>query len=86
MSKAIMWAEADARGFETECLFNEDNRSYEVLVSAKGLGAKGLGIGRAESFPVVEDPGLGMSPADLHQSIKLADRLVWEMERSLGDL
>ncbi|WP_042689659.1 hypothetical protein [Azospirillum sp. B506] len=81
MSKAIMWAEADARGFETECLFNEDNRSYEVLVCAKGLG-----IDRAESFPVVEDPGLGMSPADLHQSIKLADRLVWEMERSLGDL
>jgi len=81
MSKAIMWAEADARGFETECLFNEDNRSYEVLVTAAGLG-----LDRAESFPVVEDPGLGMSPADLHRSIKLADRLVWEMERSLGDL
>lgn len=81
MSKAIMWAEADARGFETECLFNEDNRSYEVLVTATGLG-----LDRAESFPVVEDPGLGMSPADLHRSIKLADRLVWEMERSLGDL
>ena len=80
MSKAIMWAETDARGFETECLFNEDTRSYEVLVSAKGLG-----IDRAESFPVVEDPGLGMSPADLDRSIRMADRLVSEMDRSLGD-
>lgn len=81
MSKAIMWAESDVRGFETECLFNEDNRSYEVLVTAKGLG-----IDKAESFPVVEDPGLGMCPGDLARSIKLADRLVWEIDRSLGDL
>ncbi|MBY6264185.1 hypothetical protein EI613_20000 [Azospirillum sp. 412522] len=80
MSKAIMWVETDARGFETECLFNEDNRSYEVLVCARGLG-----VDRSESFPVVEDPGLGMSPADLHRSIRLADRLVSEMDRSLGD-
>ena len=80
MSKAIMWAESDARGFETECLFNEDNRSYEVLVSAKGVG-----VDRAESFPVVEDPGLGMSPTDLDRSIKLADRLVWEIDRSMGE-
>ncbi len=80
MSKAIMWAETDARGFETECLFNEDTRSYEVLVCAKELG-----LDRAESFPVVEDPGLGMSPADLQRSIHTADRLVSEMDRSLGD-
>lgn len=80
MSKAIMWAETDAHGFQTECLFNEDNRSYEVLVCARAMG-----VDRAESFPVVEDPGLGMSADDLHRSIRLADRLVSEVERSLGD-
>ena len=80
MSKAIMWAETDARGFQTECLFNEDNRSYEVLVCARTMG-----VDRAESFPVIEDPSLGMSADDLHRSIRLADRLVSEVERSLGD-
>lgn len=32
MSKAIMWAETDARGFQTECLFNEDNRDRKSVV------------------------------------------------------
>ena len=80
MSKTMMWAETDVKGFETECLFNEDTRTYEVLVCAKGPW-----VSRSESFPVNAEPVLGMSQSDFHVSVQIAGRLVAEVEQTLGD-
>ena len=80
MSKSIMWAETDAKGFEAECLFNEDSRSYEVMVCASGRR-----LCRSESFTAHSDPMQGMSEADRRQSVEIAERLVIEIEHELGD-
>lgn len=79
MSKTIMWAEIDARGVETECLFNEDSRTYEVMVCAKGPW-----LCRSESFPVEAEPVLGMDDVDFLRSIRIAGRLVANVRHSLG--
>jgi len=80
MSKTIMWAETDANGFEAECLFNEDSRSYEVLVCASGRRAC-----RSESFPVGSEPVAGMDEADRARSVRISETLVREISRDLGD-
>ena len=80
MSKAIMWAETDAKGFESECLFNEDQRTYEVMVCASGRR-----LCRSESFTAHSDPMQGMDEADRRQSVQIAERLVVEIEHELGD-
>ena len=80
MSKTIMWAETDAKGFESECLFNEDSRTYEVMVCASGRR-----LCRSESFIAHSDPLQGMAEADRLQSVRIAERLVVEIEHDLGD-
>jgi hypothetical protein len=80
MSKSIMWAETDAKGFESECLFNEDSRAYEVMVCASGRR-----LCRSESFTAHRDPVQGMDEADRRQSVQIAERLVVEIEHELGD-
>ena len=80
MSKTIMWAETDAKGFEAECLFNEDQRSYEVMVCASGQR-----LCRSESFPVHAEPVPDMDEADRRQSIEIAERLTREVAQALGD-
>ena len=80
MSKSIMWAETDAKGFESECLFNEDQRSYEVMVCASGRRQC-----RSESFAAHRDPMQGMDEADRRLSVAIAERLVVEIEHDLGD-
>ena len=80
MSKTIMWAKTDAKGVETECLFNEDSRTYEVMVCAKGPW-----LCRSESFPVDAEPVLDMDDADRHQSIRIAERLTKEIVHALGN-
>ncbi|WP_448192347.1 hypothetical protein [Azospirillum sp. sgz301742] len=80
MSKAIMWAETDAKGFESECLFNEDQRTYEVMVCASGRR-----LCRSESFTAHTDPMQGMDEADRRRSVQIAERLIVEIEHELGD-
>ena len=80
MSKTMMWDETDAKGFESECLFNEDTRTYEVMVCTAGRG-----LCRSESFPARTDPAREMDEADRRQSVLIAERLVAEIERELGD-
>ncbi|WP_114395534.1 hypothetical protein [Oleisolibacter albus] len=80
MSKTVMWSEIDAKGFESTCFFNEDPRSYEVMVCATGQR-----LCRSDSFPANTEPHQGMAQDDLHQSITVAGRLVTEIEHLLGD-
>ena len=80
MSKSIIWAETDAKGFEAECLFNEDSRTYEVMVCASGRR-----LCRSESFPTHRDPSQGMDDEDRRRSVEIAERLVVEIEHELGD-
>ncbi len=80
MSKSIMWTETDAKGFESECLFNEDSRTYEVMVCASGRR-----LCRSESFMAHTDPTQGMNETDRRQSVQIAERLVIEIEHELGD-
>ncbi|CAO3409106.1 hypothetical protein [Azospirillum largimobile] len=80
MSKTIMWAETDAKGFESECLFNEDSRQYEVMVCASGRR-----LCRSESFPAHSDPMQGMTDEDRRRALECAERLVTEIEHDLGD-
>lgn len=75
-----MWAETDAKGFESECLFNEDSRSYEVMVCASGRR-----LCRSESFPAHCDPQQGMTDEDRRTAVAIAERLVVEIEHDLGD-
>lgn len=80
MSKTMMWDETDARGFESECLFNEDSRCFEVMVCTSGRG-----LCRSESFPATRDPAQGMDEEDRLRSVRIAERLVADIERDLGD-
>ncbi|AWK88189.1 hypothetical protein [Azospirillum thermophilum] len=80
MSKTMMWAETDAQGFESECMFNEDQRSYEVMVCAKGRG-----FCLHESFPVQAEPMPDMHAEDRRRSIEIAERLTREVAHKLGD-
>lgn len=80
MSKMMMWAETDMRGFTAECLFNEDARTFEVLVSASGPW-----LCRSDSFPCGCEPVPDMAEADRDQSIALAERLIREVAQDLGD-
>jgi hypothetical protein len=80
MSKTVMWAETDARGFETECLFNEDSRTYEVMVCANEPR-----FCRSESFPVNAEPVPHMDEGDRSRSIRIAERLIKQIAHELGD-
>jgi hypothetical protein len=80
MSKTIMWSQTDLRGFTAECLFNEDERRFEVLVSANGPW-----ICRSDDFPAGAEPVPDMDDADLSTSVALAERLIHEVARDLGD-
>ena len=80
MSKIMMWTETDAKGFEAKCQFNEDLRSYEVMVCAKDNSRC-----RSESFPVQSEPVSGMSEADLNASVRIAENLTVDIEQALGD-
>ena len=80
MSKSIMWSETDAKGFESECLFNEDSRTYEVMVCASGRR-----LCRSESFSAHRDPQQGMTEEDRRTAVAIAERLVVEIEHDLGD-
>ena len=80
MSKTMIWTETDAKGFESECLFNEDSRSFEVMVCSSGRALCG-----SESFPAAIDPTHGMGEEDRRRSVMIAERLVADIERDLGD-
>lgn len=80
MSKTIMWVETDAEGFEAECLFNEDQRAYEVMVCASGKQ-----LCQSESFPARTEPVPDMDPADRRLSVEIAERLTREVAQALGD-
>ena len=80
MSKTVMWAESDVQGFEAECLFNEDSRTYEVMVCAKDPW-----LCRSESFSVQAEPVAGMDDADHVRSFLIAERLIKDVSHALGD-
>jgi len=80
MSKTIIWAETDAKGFESECLFNEDSRCYEVMVCASGRR-----LCQSEHFTAQTDPMQGITETDRLKSVRIAERLTVEIERELGD-
>ncbi|MCW2242186.1 hypothetical protein [Azospirillum canadense] len=80
MSKTMMWDETDSKGFESECLFNEDSRSFEVMVCTSGQA-----VCRSESFLAAIDPAQGMGEEDRLRSMMIAERLVADIERDLGD-
>ncbi|HYG86574.1 MAG TPA: hypothetical protein VD978_09975 [Azospirillum sp.] len=80
MSKDIMWTQADAKGFEAECLFNEDSRVYEVIVCCPDAKHS-----RSENFPAHAEPVPEMDEADRVHSMRVAERLIRDVEHELGD-
>ncbi|MCF1502346.1 hypothetical protein L0F51_01025 [Afifella sp. H1R] len=80
MSKSLMWTAKDARGLTVQCLFNEDARSYEMTVSGQSAWTC-----RSETFLASSEPVFGMDPDDRALSVQVADRLMHDVARALGD-
>ncbi|WP_414833913.1 hypothetical protein [Afifella sp. YEN Y35] len=80
MSKSLMWTAKDARGLTVQCLFNEDARSYEMTVSGQSAWTC-----RSETFLASSEPVFGMDPDDQALSVQVADRLMHDVARALGD-
>ncbi len=81
MSKSLMWAQSDTRDITARCLFNEDIHAYEVLVSSR-IAGRNL---RSETFPARDFPIWAMADHDYNRSLSVADRLMHDVAREIGD-